>query len=113
MIKTINKTRFVRCIAPTGDPLSVTPGQYYQVLADPAESEGMLRIVDNTGEDYLYAAELFEELADLTGIKAELSIGLTIPMKAALHQAASQRGVSMAALLREWIDERLDLPMNG
>ena len=76
--------RFVRCIAETGDPLSITPGQYYQVIPDPAEVDGMLRIIDNTAEDYLYDADLFEESTDLRGLHTELSIALTIPMKAAI-----------------------------
>ncbi|MEZ4859827.1 MAG: hypothetical protein R3C14_00895 [Caldilineaceae bacterium] len=105
--------RFVRCIAKTGDPLSVTPGQYYQVITDLAEAQGMIRIIDNTGEDYLYDADLFEEPTDLASLNAELSIALTIPVKAAILQIAGQRGISMAALLREWIDERLDLPVNA
>ena len=110
---TISTTgRFVRCTAETGDPLSITPGQYYQVIPDLAEVDGRIRIVDNTGEDYLYDADLFEEFTDLGSLHAELSIALTIPMKAAILQIASQRGISMAALLREWIDERLDLPVN-
>ena len=104
--------RFVRYIAQTGDPLSVTPGQYYQVISDPAEADGMLRIIDNTGEDYLYDADLFEEASDLSSLTTDLSVGLTVPMKAAILQQANLRGLSMAALLREWIDERLDLPMN-
>lgn len=102
--------RFVKCVAPFGDNLSVTPGAYYQVLPDPAEVDGMLRVIDNTGEDYLYEQEMFEQVTDLTGLQTDLTVGLSVPMKAALLQRASQRGVSMAALLREWIDERLDLP---
>lgn len=112
-ITTATAERFVRCIAETGDPLSITPGQYYLVIPDPAEADGMIRIIDNTGEDYLYDTDLFEESTDLGSLNAELSIALTIPMKAAILQIASQRGISMAALLREWIDERLDLPVNA
>lgn len=111
-ITTPTTERFVRCIADTGDPLSITPGQYYPVIQDPAEVDGMIRIIDNTGEDYLYDADLFDESTDLESLKTELSIALTIPMKAAILQMASRRGISMAALLREWIDERLDLPVS-
>lgn len=32
-------------------------------------------------------------------------------MKATIYQLANQQGRSMSALLREWIDERLDLPV--
>lgn len=70
----------------------------------------MLRVVDNTGEDYLFDMDLFEPVSDLSGLLTEVTIRLTVPMKAALYQLASQRGISMAALLRERIEERLDLP---
>jgi hypothetical protein len=103
--------RFVKCVANNGNNLSLTPGQFYQVLADTAETHGMLRVIDNTGEDYLYDDELFEKVSDLSGLLTDLTVSLTIPMKAAIYRLANQRGVSMAALLREWIDERLDLPV--
>lgn len=111
-ITTPTTERFVRCIADTGDLLSITPGQYYPVIPDPAEVDGMIRIIDNTGEDYLYDADLFDESTDLESLKTDLSIALTIPMQAAILQIASRRRISMVALLREWIDERLDLPVN-
>jgi hypothetical protein len=49
-------------------------------------------------------------VSDLSALLTDVTISLTAPMKAMIYQLASQRGVSMAALLREWIDERLDLP---
>ncbi len=104
------KQRFVKCIANDGDDLSLTPGQFYRVLSDKAEAHNMLRVIDNTGEDYLFDAGLFENVNDLSGWLADLTISVTIPMKATIRQIANQRGISMAALLREWIDERLDLP---
>ena len=107
------RMRYVKCVANGGDSLSLTLGQYYQVLPDAAEAHGRLRVIDNTGEDYLFDARLFEEVGDLTAMLADLTISLTVPMKASLYQLANQRGVSMSALLREWIDERLDLPANA
>jgi uncharacterized protein with ATP-grasp and redox domains len=104
------KQRFVKCIANDGDSLSLTPGQFYRVLPDKAEAHSMLRVVDNTGEDYLFDAVLFENVNDLSGWLTDLTVNVTIPMKATIRQLANQRGVSMAALVREWIDERLDLP---
>jgi hypothetical protein len=50
---------------------------------------------------------------DLSGWLADLSVSVTVPMKAALYQIASQRGISMSALVREWLDERLDLPVTA
>ncbi len=106
----VSIVRYAKCVAASGDPLTVTPGQFYRVLPDPAEEHGRLRVVDNTGEDYLYPQRMFAEISDLTKLSAAVTISLDVPVKAAILQAASQRGVSMAALLREWIDERLDLP---
>lgn len=105
--------RVVRCTADGGDDLSLTAGQYYQVLSDPAEEYGMLRVVDNTGEDYLFDAALFELISDPAALVTDLHVSLTAQMKAIIFQVANQRGVSMAALMREWIDERLDLPANA
>ncbi len=60
----ITSPRVVRCVADGGDDLSLTTGQYYQVLPDPAEEHGMLRVIDNTGEDYLFDGVLFEPVSD-------------------------------------------------
>jgi hypothetical protein len=105
------ETRIVKCIAESGDALSITPGQYYRVLPDKAETHGMLRVIDNTGEDYLYPARDFEEVEDLSRLQTEVIVRLDAPTKAAILQIANQRGVSMSALVREWIDERVDLPV--
>ena len=53
------KTRFAICIsADDCDDLEVW--KLYRVLPDKkAAQEGFLRIVDETGEDYLYAADRF------------------------------------------------------
>jgi len=67
-------------------------------------------VIDNTGEDYLYAASSFENVDDLNRLQAELLVRLDAPTKATILQIANQRGVSMSALVREWIEERVDLP---
>lgn len=72
----------------------------------------MVRVVDITGEDYLYPVAHFEEVTDLSALLTELSVGVTVPMKAALQEAASRRGVSVSALVREWLDEHLDLAVD-
>lgn len=113
IINTVTRvpTRYVKCIDNGGDSLSLRVGQFYQVLPDDAEAHGRLRIIDNTGEDYLFDTELFEEVQDLSSFLTELTVGLSVPMKSAIYQLANQQGVSMSALLRAWIDERLDLPV--
>jgi hypothetical protein len=105
------ETRYVRCIDNTGYELSLTPRQVYEVLSDPAEVDEMLRVVDDSGEDYLFEAHLFEPIENLTELATDLTVSLTWPMKATIYRIANQRGISMSALLREWIDEHLDLPV--
>ncbi|MBI5658850.1 MAG: hypothetical protein HZC43_04710 [Nitrosomonadales bacterium] len=55
--------KFVVCISreDCGDLSTddLTLGRLYELLA-PADSHGMIRVVDDSGEDYLYPAELFE-----------------------------------------------------
>jgi len=51
---------FVVCLDDGGHPLSLEPRKVYRTLADPlAEGHQMLRVVDDTGEDYLFPAKLF------------------------------------------------------
>ena len=54
------KTRFAVCINNEGYPASLEQGKLYQVVADAAaESHGYIRIIDESGEDYGYAADRF------------------------------------------------------
>jgi hypothetical protein len=51
---------FVLCIENEGYPASLEPRKVYQVLGDPAsEQRGFLRVIDESGEDYLYPARFF------------------------------------------------------
>jgi hypothetical protein len=51
---------FVLCIENGGYLASLEPRKVYQTLSDPgAESRGLLRVIDESGEDYLYPARLF------------------------------------------------------
>ena len=53
------RSKFVLCIRSDGaDDLELR--KVYQVLADrAAASEGLLRVIDESGEDYLYPADYF------------------------------------------------------
>jgi hypothetical protein len=52
--------RFVVCVSNDDYPLDLARNRVYEVLADPsAERSGWIRVVDETGEDYLYPARLF------------------------------------------------------
>jgi len=60
-----SRPRFAVCIDNTGYPASLEPRKLYQVLPDAeGKSHGQVRIVDESGEDYLYPAAYF-----LTGIR--------------------------------------------
>lgn len=55
--------RFVRCLGNDGYPASLEPRKVYEVLSDPeAERSGFLRVIDESGEDYLFPRALFGEL---------------------------------------------------
>lgn len=50
---------FAICLA-AGSEADLQEGKVYRVLPDPQAVEvGCLRIIDNSGEDYLYAAKRF------------------------------------------------------
>lgn len=87
-------------------------GQIYKV-APPAENDGdELRIVDESGEDYLYPADYFEPVKVNGGRVSEVvTLYLDPTLKGILHAEALAAQKSVNALLREWIDERLDLPV--
>jgi hypothetical protein len=59
--KTIStKTRFVLCLANDGYEVSLEPRKIYAALRDPdAAKHDQVRVVDESGEDYLFPASLF------------------------------------------------------
>jgi hypothetical protein len=60
MEATTKKPKFVLCINNDYYKVSLEKGKVYQVLPDlEAIEHGMLRIVDESGEDYLYSTALF------------------------------------------------------
>jgi hypothetical protein len=53
-------SKFVVCIKNTGYPASLELHKIYRVLADrDAAADGDLRVIDESGEDYLYPADWF------------------------------------------------------
>ena len=66
--------KFVVCISreDCGDLSTddLTLGRLYELLA-PADSRGMFRVVDDSGEDYLYPVKLFEavEVQEQTAVR--------------------------------------------
>lgn len=106
---------YMKCINNQGNEASLTIGVIYKSLpTTPLEDKtGMARIIDNEGEDYLYPRRWFEVVPEqsLTSELSELvTVHLTGRSKIAIRDIANAKGVSMSAIVREWIDERLDLP---
>lgn len=52
--------RFVVCVKNRGYPASLEPRKIYIALPDPnAAKQGLLRVIDESGEDYLFPATYF------------------------------------------------------
>ena len=61
----MNSTRFVICIDNRDYPVSLERRKLYEVVPDAdAEQSDHIRVVDESGEDYLYPCKCFVE-ADL------------------------------------------------
>jgi len=57
-----NQAKFVICVR-NGDAEDLEVRKIYQVIPDEdASTDGLLRIVDESGEDYLYPADLFIQI---------------------------------------------------
>ena len=101
------------------EPLfGLTVGKVYKVVSDPtAEQHGMTRIIDESfgepgSEDgYLYPSDYFEPfLPDEHLCRTSLTIYLDEYVKGVLHAEAVASNKSVSALMRDWVEERLDLP---
>ncbi len=67
--KTRTKVRFALCVDNTEYPASLELHKLYRVVSDmDAEKDEDLRIVDESGGDYLYPNDYFLVLGDLPGI---------------------------------------------
>ena len=64
------------CVRNTGYPVALEPRKIYRTRADrDAEAHGMVRVVDESGEDYLYPAKFF------------MRVDLPQPLRSALRRA--------------------------
>ena len=55
---------FVICLSSGKTPASLEPGKVYERLLDVGvEGTGMLRVIDESGEDYLHPARLFGRIS--------------------------------------------------
>jgi len=118
-VRCINNKAYVHLPDEAGnDALAdLTIGAVYKVLptAQHEWDTDVIRIIDNSGEDYLYPASYFQSLDENTvpverkSGHATLTIHLDPRTKAILHAEALAAHTSMGALVRQWIEERLEL----
>ena len=118
-VRCINNKAYVRVPEePVNGALAdLTIGAVYKVLPTPQHERdtGMIRIIDNSGEDYLYPADYFQPF-DWGTFATEgraghtaLTVHLDPHTKAILRAEALATHKSMGALVRQWIEERLEL----
>ena len=70
---TQRKRHFAVCLSNGGYKASLEPRKLYEVVPDAeAEAEGLIRIIDESGEDYLYPADLFRPLDLPTALERAL-----------------------------------------
>jgi hypothetical protein len=56
-------THFAICVHNIGNEMSLELRKLYAVISDPdAEKDGMMRVIDESGEDYLFPAAFFVPL---------------------------------------------------
>lgn len=75
----ITKTshQFVICLRNNGYEASLEPRKIYQALSDKeAESHKMLRVIDESGEDYLFPASLFSPISLPQALVKELALSV-------------------------------------
>ncbi len=67
--------QFVVCLKNIGYEASLEPRKIYQMLSDKeAESHKMLRVIDESGEDYLFPASLFSPISLPQTLVKELAL---------------------------------------
>ena len=68
-----NEAEFVVCLKNDGYAASLEVHKIYRILPDPeAEKDGDLRIVDESGEDYLYPKDWFVLIEVPEAVEASL-----------------------------------------
>ena len=71
-------TKFAVCINNKGFEASLEVGKLYEVVSDAeAESDDMIRVIDEDGEDYLFEAKVFYPLVLPSDLAVVLHESLT------------------------------------
>ncbi len=67
-----SKKRFVVCVRNTGYPASLELRKIYQALPDADAEHNLVRVIDESGEDYLYPEKFFLALDLPQGVETAL-----------------------------------------
>ena len=68
-----SKTEFVVCVCNEGYPASLELHKIYRVIPDEdAAADGDLRVIDESGEDYLFPASYFAPIKVSTEVEESL-----------------------------------------
>ncbi|HTV56155.1 MAG TPA: hypothetical protein VMI06_14725 [Terriglobia bacterium] len=80
-MKRSRETKFVICVYNEGQEASLLLRKIYEQLPDPdSEKEAQIRVIDETGEDYLHPAKYFvpirlpKDVEEIIGEVAELEL---------------------------------------
>jgi hypothetical protein len=69
------RRQYVVCLGNTGYKASLVVRRIYEAIPDSeASRRGLLRVVDESGEDYLFPENLFEEIELSTGLRRKLAL---------------------------------------
>ena len=69
------KKGYAVCLRNGGFAASLEVRKLYRVISDPdAEADGLIRVIDESGEDYLYPSRLFRKLALPTDVERALRL---------------------------------------
>lgn len=116
-VRCVDNRQYLQHPSLLDDPIihDLVIGRVYKALPDSQEEQlGYLRIVDESGEDYTFPSSYFERIdtqaRDDKDLDAQITIHLNGLDKAVLRAEALAAQKSISALVREWIEERLDLP---
>ena len=75
MVKRNGRKHYVVCLSNEGYKASLVVRRIYQAIADrEALKRGLIRVIDESGEDYLFPEALFEELELSQTLKRKLSL---------------------------------------
>jgi len=66
-------TKFVVCVDNREYPAALERGKLYPVLTEAPDSHGLIRVIDESGEDYLYPTEMFASIAVPEAIATRLA----------------------------------------